>query len=232
MAVIIGMVSQKGGVGKSTLSRLIAREYATSGWKVKIADLDVSQGTSTDWKQRREQSALQPEVAVEPFRTVEQALRVGSLYDLLVFDGPPHSMAGTKEIARASDIVVLPCGLSLDDLKPMVLLAHELAEAGISPDKIAFALCRVGDRENEITEARSYIEKAGYTVLRGEIPERTAYRRASDEGRALSETSHPSLRSRAEHLAQSIIDFVITNQKKKKRERNADADATTASKRR
>ncbi len=131
MAVIIGAVSQKGGVGKSTISRLIAREYAGAGWRVKIADLDISQGTSTDWKQRREQHALMPEVAVEPFRTVDQALRIAPHYDLLVFDGPPHSMAGTKEIARVSNAVILPTGLSLDDLKPSVLLAHELAAAGI-----------------------------------------------------------------------------------------------------
>jgi chromosome partitioning protein len=44
MAVIIAMVSQKGGIGKSTLSRLIAREYANAGWSVKIADLDVGLG--------------------------------------------------------------------------------------------------------------------------------------------------------------------------------------------
>src|SRR5688572_3037898 len=117
MALMIGVVSQKGGVGKSTISRLIAREYAQSGWNVKIADLDISQGTSTDWKQRREQNALTPEVAVEPFRTVDQALRVAPHYDLVVFDGPPHSMVGTKEIAKASDIIILPTGLSLDDLK-------------------------------------------------------------------------------------------------------------------
>jgi chromosome partitioning protein len=150
MTMMIGVVSQKGGVGKSTISRLVAREYAAAGWTVKIADLDISQGTSTDWKQRREQNALQPEIAVEPFRTIAQAIKVASLYDLLVFDGPPHSMVGTLEIARTSDIVVLPTGLSLDDLKPTVLLAHELVEAGVVADKIAVGLCRVGDRENEI----------------------------------------------------------------------------------
>ncbi|HYQ91584.1 MAG TPA: ParA family protein, partial [Candidatus Competibacteraceae bacterium] len=85
MTVMIGFVSQKGGVGKSTLGRLVAREYAAAGWTVKIADLDIAQGTSTDWKQRREVNSLQPEIAVEPFRTVMQALRVASLYDLLVF---------------------------------------------------------------------------------------------------------------------------------------------------
>jgi chromosome partitioning protein len=215
VAVLIGIVSQKGGVGKSTCARLIAREYANAGWTVKIADLDVSQGTSTEWKRRRDSRGIQPEIAVEPFRTVEQALRVAGHYDLLIFDAPPHSMAGTKEIARTSDLVLLPTGLSLDDLRPTVLLAHELVEAGIPSEKLAAVLCRVGDRENEILEARSYIEKAGYQVLKGELPERTAYRRAIDEGKALSETSHPSLRGRAEMVAQSIVDFLATGQKRK-----------------
>lgn len=215
MPVLIGVVSQKGGVGKSTISRLVAREYAAAGWNVKIADLDVSQGTSTDWKQRRDARVLQPEVAVEPFRTVEQAMKVAHVYDLMIFDGPPHSMAGTLAIARLSDVVILPTGLSLDDLKPSVLLAHELVEKGIDASKLVFALCRVGDRENEINEARAYVRKAGYVVLTGELPERTGYRRASDEGKALSETSHSSLRARAETLAQSIIDVVTKIQKER-----------------
>lgn len=154
MTLMIGMVSQKGGVGKSTMSRLIAREYAAAGWEVKIAPLDVSQGTSTDWKQRREQHGLQPEVAVEPFRTVAQAIKVASLYDLLVFDGPPHSMAGTLEIARASNLVVLPTGLSLDDLKPTVLLAHELIEAGINPDRIASSSAASATARTRLTRRR------------------------------------------------------------------------------
>ena len=33
--------------------------------------------------------------------------------------------------------MVLPTGLSLDEPKPTVLLAHELIEAGINPDRIA-----------------------------------------------------------------------------------------------
>jgi chromosome partitioning protein len=186
----------------------VAREYASAGWQVKIADLDISQGTSTDWKQRRERAGVKPEIAVEPFGTVAQALKVAQMYDLLVFDGPPHSMAGTLEIANASDAVILPTGLSLDDLKPSVLLAHELIQNGIPGDRVAFVLCRVGDRENEIAEARAYVVKAGYRLLDGDLPERTGYRRASDQGRAASETTHPSLRERAERLAQSVIDFV------------------------
>ena len=208
MTLMIGMVSQKGGVGKSTLARLVAREYANAGWQVKIADLDVSQGTSTDWKQRREQNSFEPEVAVEPFRTVAQASKVATLYDMIVFDGPPHSMSGTLEIARTSALTVLPTGLSLDDLRPSVMLAHELTDNGIPAEKILFALCRVGDRENEIEEARTYIIRAGYACADGSLPEKTGYRRASDEGKALSEVTYPSLKEKAEELAQSIIDHI------------------------
>jgi chromosome partitioning protein len=107
----------------------------------------------------------------------------------------------------------LPTGLSLDDLKPTVLLAHELIQNRIPADHVIFALCRVGDRENEIAEACAYITRAGYRVLAGELPERTGYRRASDQGRAASETTHPSLRERAERLAQSVIDFVTSASK-------------------
>lgn len=206
MTQLIGAISQKGGVGKSTFARLIAREYAAAGWDTKIADLDIAQATSTKWKQRREQNAIQPEIAVEPFRTVTQALKHANNYDLVVFDGLPHSSQATLEIARVSDLLVLPTGLALDDLTPTILLAHELIAAKIPREKIVFALCRVGDRENEIKEALEFIHRAGYTTIAGSIPEKPAYRRASDLGKALTEVSFPTLRERAEEVAQGIID--------------------------
>jgi len=39
--LIVGFVSQKGGVGKSTLSRALATSTAAAGTKVTIADLDI-----------------------------------------------------------------------------------------------------------------------------------------------------------------------------------------------
>src|SRR5579863_2490170 len=216
MAIFIGMVSQKGGVGKSTLARLVAREYAKANWTVKIADLDVSQGTSFNWQARRLQSAVNPVIPVERFGSVEQALKIGAQYDLVILDGPPHSTAGTLKIAEASEVVVLPTGLALDDLEPSVLLAHELVKKGINRAKISFVLCRVGESEAEISEARAYIDQARYTVLKGEIPEKTAYRRASDEGRTLTETRFPTLNERSDLLVQSIVNHLDKLQKKGK----------------
>ena len=43
MAWIVGFISQKGGVGKSTKARALAREASACGIKTKLADLDLEQ---------------------------------------------------------------------------------------------------------------------------------------------------------------------------------------------
>src|SRR5215472_15220723 len=101
LAIIVSMVSQKGGVGKSTLARLLAREFAAQEWRVKIADLDISQGTSFQWRARRLQHQIDPDVPVEQFGRVDQALKIDGQYDLLIFDGAPHASQTTRAIAQA-----------------------------------------------------------------------------------------------------------------------------------
>jgi chromosome partitioning protein len=41
MDVVVAFVSEKGGVGKSTLARALAREAAAGGLSVKVAHLDI-----------------------------------------------------------------------------------------------------------------------------------------------------------------------------------------------
>ncbi len=71
--------------------------------------------------------------------------------------------------------------------------------------RMVLVLTRTGDSEAETNEARSYIREAGYQVADGSLPERTAYRRASDLGNSVSETPFPSLNERARALFGSLI---------------------------
>ena len=207
MAIIIGVISQKGGVGKSTISRLIAREFAAQGWQTKIGDLDISQATSFRWRSRRLQNGIEPDIPVEQYGRVDQALKIADQYDILVIDGAPHATQATYQIAKASDLIVIPTGLAVDDLEPGVMLAHELVQS-IPRDRIVFALCRVGHSEAEISEGRDYFRQANYHVLEGELPDKTGYRRAFDEGRVATETRYVGLNRKAERLAQSIVDRI------------------------
>jgi chromosome partitioning protein len=207
MTYIIGVVSQKGGVGKSTIARLLGREVAAGGLRVMIADLDTLQGTSEHWAKRRNEAGILPAIPVKTFPNVKSALAEAPNYDVFIIDGAPHASVETRTAARAADLVVIPTGQTVDDLYPSVMLAHDLVKEGISKNKIAMALCRLTDSSVEARAARIYLSvKAKYHVLKGGIAWRTAYAKASDEGKALSETAFPSLNKRAEELAQSIVD--------------------------
>lgn len=206
MTYIIGMVSQKGGAGKSTLARLFARELARDGLSVKIADLDTQQTTCADWAADRAEAGLEPEIQVQAFGKLATALRDAPRYDALILDGRPHSSEQTLEVARAADLVVIPTGQTKDDLRPAVKLAHALADAGIDVGRIAFALVKTTGSTAELAAARAYLSATEYTVLDGALPVSTAYGIAHDVGRAATETPHRSLNAKAETLAQSIID--------------------------
>lgn len=207
MATIIAFVSQKGGVGKSTLARAVAREAANNGLKVKIADLDTQQGTCIDWNRTRLNAGLQPAVAAEAFATAAQALKIADQYDLFVIDGPARTSSGTLDIAKVADLVVQPSGASVDDLKPAVREFHALIKAGIPKSKLVFALNHIGTPAEE-NEARAYIAEAGYAVLDGCLSERPAYRKAQNTGRAVTETSFRNLNTKADALIQALIDRV------------------------
>src|SRR6202051_3566191 len=124
MAMILGLISQKGGVGKSTIARGLAREAAASGLRVKLADLDTQQGTSTNWHRRRLDAGAKPEFSVESFKTAAQALTSVDAFECLVLDGPARASAATLEIAREAALVIQPTGASVDDLHPAVLVFH------------------------------------------------------------------------------------------------------------
>ena len=210
MAAVVAFVSQKGGVGKSTLSRALAREAAAGGLRVKVADLDTQQGTSVDWHRQRLNASIEPVVSVEAFATAAQALGVAGDFDILILDGPARTSQATLEIARAANLVVQPTGASLDDLRPAVREFHALVKAGVPSARLAFALNRIGTPTEE-AETRAYLAEAGYAVLDGCLLERPAYRQAQNAGHAITETRYVALNERADVLIQSLIDRVTNN---------------------
>lgn len=204
--MIISLISQKGGVGKSALSRLIAVEYAKAGWSVKIGDLDTGQGSTANWKARRDQNSIDPEIPVEKYATVDRAIKDADNYDLMVLDGPAFADRRGLHMAQSSDLIVMPTGYALDDMEPQIETAYELENRGINPDQIVFVFCRAEGSDSEDAAARSYLEKARVNVLGPVFPERPSIRQAHNMGRAASEVPYPSIKSKVLLLTQAIAD--------------------------
>jgi chromosome partitioning protein len=205
MALYLGVLSQKGGVGKSTVSRLLAREYAVNGWEIKIADFDTAQSTNYKWQSRRLARDIEPTIPVEQFKKVNSAIRVGEAYDLMILDGAAQTTQTTSAIAKSSDFIVIPTGTVIDDLEPAVILANDVVKDGVAIDRIALVLSRTGKSQVEINEARAYLDKTPYYIVPGELPESGGYKRASNQGKTPTETAFPALNERADKVAQALV---------------------------
>jgi chromosome partitioning protein len=207
MAVVVALVSQKGGVGKSTLARALAAVVAHAGLKVRIADLDPQQHTVLHWQRTRGERGLAPLIDVRAFATLGQALAGLADDELLILDAPARAGRRTFDIAKAADLVVQPTTGSLDDLRPAVILFHDLVQADVPKERLVMVLSRTLTAAEE-EAARTYIAKAGYEVLVGAIPERAAYRDAHNRGEAVTEAKQRARNDPVERLIEALFDKV------------------------
>lgn len=206
MPVVVAFVSQKGGVGKSTLARALLA-VAAHGMKARLADLDPNQASVVAWEATRRKRGARPNYDVVGYRDLHDALVAGRDLDLLIVDTPGGTGRNTLEIARASHLVVQPTGASADDLKPAVLTFHELVQGGVPKARLIAAICRVLSSEEEDV-ARAYILDAGYAVLDGAVMEKSAYRLAQNRGQAITETTVAKLNAQADALMAALLEKV------------------------
>lgn len=205
--LIIACLSQKGGVGKSTLARLIARTYAVSDWKTKIADFNLTQLTSLEWCEIRKQAGIKPEILAERY-TQPSALPREDV-DLVVADGRPDSVQSSLDIALRSDLVVIPTGLSLDDLKPQLAFAKELVSKGVEARRIMFVLSKITDSKLAINEAKEYLGE--FKVAERHLTLKHSYQKSQNHGYALSEVqglNTARLEETADLVAAEIVSMV------------------------
>jgi chromosome partitioning protein len=201
--MLIAVVSQKGGVGKSSISRTLAVEFTRAGWSTLLADVDSSQITSNRWAEKRRNSKnIKPEIKTEVFSMSALAIEKSNQYDLTIIDGAPHATAGTLDASKAADLVIIPTGTSMDDLEPSILLANELANS-LNSEKIVFALFKTTS-DAQIRESKETLNQFGYCVFDSVIAMKTGYIDAFDNGYCLTETKYKNLNERAKSLVQEV----------------------------
>lgn len=205
---VIAVVSQKGGCGKSTIVRTLAVEAAERDLRVRVADLDLMQGTVTQWNMRRQLAGRTPTIEVQTYSNVDQARRATEGIDLLLFDGAPHASVQTSQASKGAQLTVIPTKTTLDDLAAALALARELVKAGVEPERVLFVLNQTTDSVVEVSEARQWLLRGGFPTCEAAIALKTGYSRALDQGDALQEARHPSLSGRAQMVANEIFDYL------------------------
>lgn len=198
---IIAFISQKGGVGKSTLSQALAVEAQKQKIKVLLADCDSQQGTSFEW------SKIKGKIPCQVFNQVKDIWPLSNKYDLIIIDAPARTSQGTLEIAKHANLIIQPTGASRADLVPAVKEFNALIKAKIDKNKLLFVLNHIGSQaEAEI--AQEYLQETGYSYLPIALPEKVSFRSIQNEGKAITQISYKTLRRKVKKLVESILDYV------------------------
>ena len=175
--MLIAVLNQKGGVGKSTTAVHLARWLQLQGRSVHLADLDPQQ-TSGAWLAAADGFAI-PCSAIPPdsdsvLEQLPPLLEGGAV----VVDGPAGLSDATRAVMLLADVVLTPVQPAGADLRSAVEVLRLVAQArrirGGPPDAAVF-LNRATKGTRLLAEAREVLEGLeGFRALGQAITQRQA----------------------------------------------------------
>jgi chromosome partitioning protein len=180
---VLAIVSQKGGVGKSTLAVHLATEAQKQGQRVLLLDLDP-QGSAMEWANRR--GDLPPDVSganpASIAKEIERAREDG--YDLVVIDTAPHADHAALQAARAADLVAIPCRPSTFDI---AAISATLDLCKLANKQSTVIINAAPIRSKVTTEAEEAVGEKGGKICPVVIHQRVAFQHCMIDGRTAAE---------------------------------------------
>lgn len=207
--MIFGILQQKGGVGKTTLSTNLAAEFARLGQNVLIADADP-QGSATSCQAAREGDPLFVVVG-KPTATIHkeiEMMRKG--YDHVIIDGPARVTEITRSAIMASDVIIIPVQPSPYDVWATEDVVKLVREAKIFKESLK--CCFVINRKIANTaigrDVREALAGFDIRVMESCITQRVIFAEAAARGMAAYELD-PNSQGAAEvsALMTEILEF-------------------------
>lgn len=198
--VVIALLNQKGGAGKTTLATHLAGELALQGRAVTLLDADP-QGSALDWAQRRLQRGHRRLYGV--FGLARETLHreipsIAREADFVVIDGPPRVAALARSALLAADLVLVPVQPSAYDVWATQEMVGLIMEAQVFRPALraAFVVNRrvVGTVIGR--EARSALADQPFPTLRADIAQRIVFADCVAAGKLVREVSAQSQAAR------------------------------------
>ena len=188
--MIIAVVSQKGGTGKTTVATNLAACYAAQGREVMLVDADP-QHSALDWKADRPSMLPQVHALHLPEKNLFQEVQhLCQTYDLMLIDGGGRITATARAAVAAADFLILPTLPSKFDL----LSTEDFIQTVIHEVQTYKPVVAGGIVLNQLQAgtaiakaASEHLETLGYPVFTTHLHLYVAYREAAATGQSVLE---------------------------------------------
>ena len=189
--MIVALLNQKGGVGKTTLALHLAGQWAREGRRVTLVDADP-QGSALDWSQQRSREGVERlfgVIGLARDTLHREAPELARDADHVVIDGPPRVAGLMRSALLAADLVLIPVQPSPFDGWASAEMLALLGEVRIYRPQLAarFVLNRCAARTVIARETADTLAEHDPPVLAQTIGQRVAFADAAQSGRLVFE---------------------------------------------
>ncbi len=108
MGTIITVATQKGGAGKTMLTRVLSVNLVTQGWKVAVIDADPNKGFS-EWAQIYTGPSLVVHTEPDEKRLANLPADLAEKYEAVIIDTAGFGSRSMLVAIGAADGVIIPC---------------------------------------------------------------------------------------------------------------------------